>query len=439
MLRLPRIEGLLGVFIAEADEAALQRLIDGSVREDEDLEFKSNLYGGSDQDRRELAKDVAGLANHRGGLLIIGIDDDQGTAARLTTVALSEDAELRMRQIVADLVSPAPQIDLRPVPSAGNSEVGYYLLAVPRSLLAPHAVRINDALRYHRRDGTRTRPLYESEVADAYRSRFASATSRRQRLEEAITECRQAHFRQEGTWLVLGVSPQVPGEMGWGAGALHRVREWMQARLDELPRGLALSGSYAHHIQPGYRRFIHADRLAGGQSVSLYYNMELHRDGTVVAAVNVHLEVPQGQAGQLTGTFDQWLTVEVVALLQLLSGISVELAGCWGDGSVHAELRPADGQQLRLLSQYGIGEAYRNHDLMSPVMPVSLRSVELEEVAQEPASRLIAAKGLVEDLVSAFGFAQCDYITDEGALATSRFNRSWREVLSSWEANQTMS
>lgn len=434
MLRLPRIEALLGVSTAEADEAALQRLIDGSVREDEDLEFKSGLYGGREQDKRELAKDVAGLANHRGGLLIIGMSEDQGIAARLTAVALSEDAELRMRQVIGDLISPAPQIDLRPVPSAGNSEVGYYLLAVPPSPLAPHAVRINDALRYHRRDGTRTRPLYESEVADAYRSRFATATSRQQRLDEAVNQCRQAHFRQQGTWLLLGVSPQVPGEMGWGADALRGVREWMQVALDGLPHGLALSGTQAHHIQPGYRRFVLGDRFAGDQPVSLYYHLELHRDGTAAAAVNVHLEIEHGQTRHLSGTSDQWLTLEVVALLQLLSGVAVELAGCWGDGTVHAELRPADGQHLQILSQHGIGEAYRAHALMSQVMPVSLRSVALDEVAQEPGGRLIAAKGLVEDLLSAFGFAECDYITDDGALVTSRFNRGWQEALASWEA-----
>lgn len=437
MVRLPRVETLLGASLDDVDEAALQRLIGGGVREDVDLEFKRDLYGGSDLDKRELAKDIAGMANHRGGLLVIGIDDTDGAATALTPVELSEDAELRMRQVIASLIAPAPLLELRPLPSGSGQGRGYYLIAVPRSPLAPHAVRFNDALRYHRRDGTRTRPLHESEVADAYRSRFAGALTRRRRLEDALAECAQAPTPQEEHWLLLGVSPQVPGDTEWGAAALRRVRDWTHDHLDALPHGLALYGSQAHHIQPGYRRFVHSDRFASGQTVSQYHHIELHRDGTAVATVNVHLEVQKGTAGYMAGISDQWLTVEIIALLRLLSSAAVELAGCWGDAAVHASLRPAQGRTLQILHKYGLGGAYRPHPMTSPVAPTSLRSLSVEEVAHADGT-LMPAKGIVEDLLSAFGFAQCDYIDDDdGALVPGKFNRGWQEALAAWAGPTT--
>jgi hypothetical protein len=73
MAGFARIEALLGAPLADVDEDALQRLVDGAIREDTDLEFKGKLYGNSDSDRRDLAGDVAALANAGGGLIVLGI------------------------------------------------------------------------------------------------------------------------------------------------------------------------------------------------------------------------------------------------------------------------------------------------------------------------------------------------------------------------------
>lgn len=161
------METLLGTALPDADETALQRLVAGGVVEDVDLEFKEGPYGRDDKGKHELSKDVAAMANMRGGVILLGIHADAGTAAQLTPFRLEEAEELRMRQLLASSVAPVPTFGIHPVTSDGTTGAGYYLLVVARTAAAPHAVVRDSRLGYPRRSGAATRWLHESEVSDA--------------------------------------------------------------------------------------------------------------------------------------------------------------------------------------------------------------------------------------------------------------------------------
>ncbi len=96
----PRLLTLLDVAsVAAVDEACLRGLAEGHVAEDQDLEFHSARYNYGPDGTFELAKDVAALANHVGGLIILGVaEDDQGRAARLTPVKLADSEKGRIRR-----------------------------------------------------------------------------------------------------------------------------------------------------------------------------------------------------------------------------------------------------------------------------------------------------------------------------------------------------
>ena len=81
-----RLSDLLGTRPEDVTEEDLSRLIAGGVREDADLDFKQERYGTSDSARRDLAGDVAAMANTRGGLIIIGIRDENDVAIELSPV-----------------------------------------------------------------------------------------------------------------------------------------------------------------------------------------------------------------------------------------------------------------------------------------------------------------------------------------------------------------
>ncbi|MER8073159.1 ATP-binding protein [Streptomyces sp. NPDC094034] len=54
----------------------IERLVDNpEAAEAEDLDYKREHYEHSSKGKEELAKDVAALANHRGGVIVLGMAD----------------------------------------------------------------------------------------------------------------------------------------------------------------------------------------------------------------------------------------------------------------------------------------------------------------------------------------------------------------------------
>ena len=60
------------------DQVLLQSLIDGKVGESKTVEYKSQLPGRADKDRREFLYDVSSFANASGGFLLFGIEAPDG-------------------------------------------------------------------------------------------------------------------------------------------------------------------------------------------------------------------------------------------------------------------------------------------------------------------------------------------------------------------------
>ncbi|MYW20990.1 hypothetical protein GT039_36855 [Streptomyces sp. SID2955] len=82
-LAYPDIKGLVG---------------DPEAAEAEDLDYKRAHYGPDDKGREELAKDVAALANHRGGVLVLGMAEAKGVPSRVFDVDLDDHHLRRIRR-----------------------------------------------------------------------------------------------------------------------------------------------------------------------------------------------------------------------------------------------------------------------------------------------------------------------------------------------------
>jgi Schlafen, AlbA_2 len=115
-LRSRRLQAIFGVPLDDLQYEHLEALVPNQVSEAFDLDFKGSLYGNADKDRRDLATDVAALANTAGGLLVLGIAEDrQARAVAAPGVAVSDAEIRRILQIVGSLVVPLPV--LSPCPS----------------------------------------------------------------------------------------------------------------------------------------------------------------------------------------------------------------------------------------------------------------------------------------------------------------------------------
>src|SRR5260221_1084665 len=100
-LRSRRLQALLGTPLDDLQYQHLAALVTNHVSEAFDLDFKATLYGNADKDRRDLATDVAALANTAGGMLVLGIEEDrQARAAAAPGVTISDDEIRRILQVV---------------------------------------------------------------------------------------------------------------------------------------------------------------------------------------------------------------------------------------------------------------------------------------------------------------------------------------------------
>lgn len=145
------LSNVMGVPLQSVDANRVRAWATEGLRESEQLDFKQEHYGNSDSQRRELAGDLAAFANHRGGLLILGVgEDERGAAAALPLVDLGDAEERRIQQVVAGNVFPHLPVEIFPVPCDEDGR-GVMIIAIAPSPIRPHAISVSDALRYPRR------------------------------------------------------------------------------------------------------------------------------------------------------------------------------------------------------------------------------------------------------------------------------------------------
>lgn len=246
-----------------------------------------------------------------------------------------------MRQIVGSLDAPLPTFDTYPVPAAaGQSDVGFLVVAVPRSPSAPHAVLVNGALRYPRRNGTTTYYLSEPEVAQAYQARAAGLAARLARLDDAWNRG-VARLRRDGRgWLALALVPQTPGAMRmdrpcylafqqrWGGKEPYILRNGSQFSATSIDQGL-----------------LHADG-GGGDDVDDWLSLDMHADGSGFFASVVGVARDRmGQPSDEVLVNDQLLSVAVLSGLNLLAEHARDTAASSGTALLRATIYPVSNDQ----------------------------------------------------------------------------------------------
>ncbi|MCP3817896.1 ATP-binding protein [Streptomyces sp. A3M-1-3] len=198
-VKIPRIAALLGAPFEELDRSHLVTLCTQRVAESIDLDFKQqNSYAKNAESLDELAKDVTAMANARGGLIVIGIAEDaQGCAGRLTPVDIDDGIVVQFNNGLRSRVFPflPPDFSVRTIPDISTSPgIGFFLIGIPRSPIAPHAVRPvaggkgQNRYSYARRIDRITAWLDESEIAQVYRDRFRLAEDQAERVSRVLAE-----------------------------------------------------------------------------------------------------------------------------------------------------------------------------------------------------------------------------------------------------------
>jgi len=152
----------------EISEPDLQSLITNAVAERKTLEYKQELPGNADADRKEFLADVSSFANTSGGDLIFGMSEDQGVPTQITGVA-SADLDLEIRRfdsILASGLEPRIRHAIKVVNCQSGSRV--LLIRVERSWTGPHRVVFKAHDKFYGRNSAGKYPLDVAELRAAF-------------------------------------------------------------------------------------------------------------------------------------------------------------------------------------------------------------------------------------------------------------------------------
>jgi hypothetical protein len=185
------------------DESDLQRLVDAGAQETETADFKEEMWGNADEDKREMLRDITSFANQRGGEIYIGIRDDDGTTIEIAGVEGKGLAERIQSSCDANIERTLRGLQIRPVPLENGRSV--LVVRVPYSLSGPHVVTFKGLNQFWIRHGRQKVPMTVDEIEATYVRRFEAET----RLERFIEERKQRAWNESkgDVWVFLSMTP----------------------------------------------------------------------------------------------------------------------------------------------------------------------------------------------------------------------------------------
>src|SRR4030065_2872408 len=138
--------------LTDLQEQDFQRLVTDQVQERDTVEYKRDMYGNSDADKREMLKDITSMANHRGGYLLIGINEnDEGIATNILGVEPGNHVERITSCCLDNVEKRIVGLDIRDISLANGKVV--VAISIPESFNAPHMVTHKGLNQFWKRHG----------------------------------------------------------------------------------------------------------------------------------------------------------------------------------------------------------------------------------------------------------------------------------------------
>lgn len=154
--------------IASIAAAEIDALFASQIPEGRTLEYKRDLPGNTDADKREFLADVSSFANTAGGDLIFGIQESGGIPTGIHGIgAVDLDAEqMRIDSIVLAGIEPRVRFRLHLITASNGERV--LLLRVEQSWEAPHRVVFKQHDRFYARSSAGKYALDTGELRQAF-------------------------------------------------------------------------------------------------------------------------------------------------------------------------------------------------------------------------------------------------------------------------------
>ncbi|KPU63033.1 hypothetical protein EP1X_05645 [Thermococcus sp. EP1] len=137
----------------------IKRLVENNVEENMYLEFKKELP----RPANKIVKEVVAFANAEGGELVIGIEEQNSTAARLTPIEKRPGIKEQIAQVIDTNTDPKLEgYEIIVIDDENDNSKAYVVVRVKKSPKAPHMD--TSTRKYYIRRGNRTDSMLDSEV-----------------------------------------------------------------------------------------------------------------------------------------------------------------------------------------------------------------------------------------------------------------------------------
>lgn len=150
-------------------EQDIQSLIANSVSEGRTIEYKRELPGNSDAEKKEFLADVSSFANTSGGDVVYGVEEAKGVPIATAGLAISDlDQETRrLDSILADGLEPRIRYEVKAIPLAESRKV-VLVIRVERSWVGPHRVTFKSHDKFYARNSAGKYSLDVPELRAAF-------------------------------------------------------------------------------------------------------------------------------------------------------------------------------------------------------------------------------------------------------------------------------
>jgi hypothetical protein len=148
-------------------ESDLQALI-GRERERITIDYKQELPGNSDSEKKDFLADVSSFANAAGGDLVYGMKEENGIPTDLCGLQdIDPDAEIqRLEQIIQDGIQPRIDVSTEPISLQSGSYA--IVMRIPRSWAGPHMITFQKWNRFYSRNSVGKQLLDVQQIRAAF-------------------------------------------------------------------------------------------------------------------------------------------------------------------------------------------------------------------------------------------------------------------------------
>ena len=302
--------------IKDIPEKDLQELRDRQEVEGKTIEYKQELPGNTDADKKEFLADVSSFANSSGGDLIYGMVEEGGIPVELKGLDIEDfdQVKQRLENLVRDGIEPRiPSLNIQPVPLSNTRTA--LVIRVPKSWSSPHRVRYQGHDKFYSRNSAGKYQLDVAELRIAFN------------LSETITE-RIRNFRRDRisnivaneTPILLPDTAKIVLHLipitAFSSAQSHDINK-VASDLREKMRPICSSGwSYRYNLD-GFLTHAH-----GAEQTHSY--VQLFRNGIIEAVETSILEPNEHGLYIPSGVYEQELISSLRQYLSLLETLTVE-------------------------------------------------------------------------------------------------------------------